>query len=43
MADPEFYRRGGEEIARATARHEELGAELEAAYARWEELEALAE
>jgi len=43
MADPEFYKRGGDEISTATARHEAIAGELEAAYTRWEELEALAE
>ena len=43
MAAPGFYKRAGEEIASDTAAFEELGSELEGAYARWEELEALAE
>ncbi|HED64871.1 MAG TPA: ATP-binding cassette domain-containing protein [Planctomycetes bacterium] len=42
MADPGFYRRGKDEIAADTARFEELAAQLEFAYARWEELESLA-
>jgi ATP-binding cassette subfamily F protein uup len=41
MAEPEFYKQAGEEIARATARLEELNAELKGAYERWEELDAV--
>ena len=42
MADPAFYRQqGGEEIAHARTRSAELAAELETAYRRWEELEAI--
>jgi len=41
MADPDFYRQDGEGISRAKARGEELELELAAAYARWEELEAI--
>jgi ATP-binding cassette subfamily F protein uup len=40
MADPVFYRQGGETVAHARQRAEELVAELEAAYRRWEELES---
>ncbi len=43
MADPDFYRQDGEGISRAKARSEELELELAAAYARWEELEAIKE
>jgi len=43
MADPGFYKRSGEEISADTARLETLGAELDTVYARWEELESLAE
>jgi ATP-binding cassette subfamily F protein uup len=43
MAEPEFYRRDGDAIAADTATFEALGTELEAAYARWTELEELAE
>lgn len=42
MADPAFYRQEGDAIARATQRATELAAELETAYRRWEELEAVA-
>ncbi|HEX6985226.1 MAG TPA: ATP-binding cassette domain-containing protein [Planctomycetaceae bacterium] len=42
MADPAFFRQGGEKIAEATARLEVLAAELAAAYERWEALEASA-
>ena len=43
LADPAFYRQGdGAEIARGRRRTEELPAELEAAYSRWAELDALA-
>ncbi len=43
LADPEFYKSAGAEVARLNARLAELERELEDAYARWEELEALAE
>jgi ATP-binding cassette subfamily F protein uup len=39
LADPAFYRQDGQEIAVATKRVEALGAELDAAYRRWDELE----
>ena len=39
LADPEFYRSGGAEVAPLTARLEELERELAEAYRRWEELE----
>ena len=41
LADPEFYKNAGPEVATLNARLEELDAELLAAYGRWEELEAL--
>jgi ABC transport system ATP-binding/permease protein len=41
MADPDFYREAGEKITAAKARLEALEGELEVAYARWGELEAL--
>lgn len=43
MADPEFYRGGGERISRAQARINELMQELEEAYGRWEELASIKE
>jgi ATP-binding cassette subfamily F protein uup len=42
MADPAFYRQTSAEITGSQKRTEELAAELEAAYRRWEELEAIA-
>ncbi len=39
MADPAFFRQGGAEIGKVTARLEALETELKTAYARWEELE----
>jgi ABC transport system ATP-binding/permease protein len=41
MAEPAFYQQPGDEIAKATARVDALHAELQAAYARWEELDAV--
>jgi ABC transport system ATP-binding/permease protein len=41
LADPEFYRTAGAEVARLNARLGELEQELAAAYGRWEELEAV--
>lgn len=41
LGDPDFYKNAGSEVARLNARLEELDAQLLAAYARWEELEAL--
>jgi ABC transport system ATP-binding/permease protein len=41
MADPEFYREAGNAVAETTRRLETLETELEAAYVRWETLEAL--
>jgi len=43
MADPEFYRGGGEKISRTRARINELMQELEEAYGRWEELASIKE
>jgi ATP-binding cassette subfamily F protein uup len=43
MADPQFYREAGKEISRARTRLDELGQALEAAYARWQELESVRE
>jgi len=40
LADPAFYHNDGAEIAKAKVRVEGLAAEIEAAYRRWEELEA---
>lgn len=41
LADPDYYKTAGPEVVTLNARLEELEAELVAAYARWEELEAL--
>ncbi len=41
MANPQFYQQAGHEIAKAKARLESLETELNAAYQRWEALEAL--
>ena len=41
MADPGFYKSAGTEVGAINARLEELERELAAAYARWEELEAV--
>ena len=43
LADPEFYKGAGSEVARLNARLPEVEEELNLAYARWEELETLAE
>jgi ATP-binding cassette subfamily F protein uup len=40
LADPEFFKKAGPEVAKATARLHEIEAEIAAGYARWEELEA---
>ncbi len=40
LADPDFYRDHADEVAAVTAEQEKVEAELERAYARWEELEA---
>jgi ATP-binding cassette subfamily F protein uup len=42
MADPDFYRQESTKITRITTRLETVEQDLEAAYARWETLEALA-
>lgn len=41
LADPEFYRTAGDEVAALTNRLRELEQGLEEAYQRWEELEAV--
>ena len=41
MADPDFYRTAGKQVAETTARLERLEAELAETYARWEGLDAL--
>ncbi|RII29962.1 MAG: ABC transporter ATP-binding protein [Geobacter sp.] len=41
LADPEFYKSAGSEVAAVNARLEALESELAEAYRRWEELEAL--
>jgi ATP-binding cassette subfamily F protein uup len=41
LADPEFYRTKGAEVAKLNARLEEIERELAEAYRRWEELEAV--
>jgi ATP-binding cassette subfamily F protein uup len=38
LADPDYYRTAGAEVAKLTERFHELESELEAAYLRWEEL-----
>jgi len=43
MAEPDFYRRDGAEIAAAQERLATVEAELTTVYERWEELEAVAE
>ena len=43
MANPEFFRQDGTEIARQKTRLAERQDQLEAAYTRWEELENLAD
>jgi ABC transport system ATP-binding/permease protein len=40
MADPEFYRKDGAHIAAVKAECDGVAADLETAYARWEELES---
>ena len=42
MADPEFYKQDSEQIVQARSRLETLEVELQEAYARWEDLEAMA-
>ena len=41
VADPAFYQRSQDEVRGALTRLQHLGAEIDAAYARWAELEAL--
>jgi ATP-binding cassette subfamily F protein uup len=41
MADPDFYRTAGKQVAETTARMEMLEAELTETYTRWEGLDAL--
>ena len=41
LADPEFYRSAGGEVATVNARLAAIEEELEAAYLRWDELESL--
>jgi ATP-binding cassette subfamily F protein uup len=41
VADPAFYQRSQDEVRGSLARLQSLGAEVDAAYARWAELEAL--
>ncbi len=41
MADPDFYRTAGAQVAATTKQLETIEAELVEAYARWEELETL--
>jgi ATP-binding cassette subfamily F protein uup len=43
LADPEFYRNAGADVAQFTAQLHAVESELEGAYARWEELEAVSE
>jgi len=43
MADPDFYRRDGAEVAAARARLESVEGELATAYERWQTLESIAE
>ena len=43
MADPDFFKQSGEEIAAIKGQMADLETELEITYARWEELEAIAE
>jgi ATP-binding cassette subfamily F protein uup len=43
MGDPQFYKEAGDAVGRARTRLHELGQALEAAYARWQELESIRE
>lgn len=43
MADPDFYRTAGEQVAATNSRLAQIDAELAARYARWEELDAVSE
>ncbi len=42
MSEPDFFKRAGDAITKDTARLEALDAELTEAYARWDELDAIA-
>ena len=42
IGEPEFYRQGNEKITAAMARIEAVKSELEACYARWQDLDRLA-
>jgi ATP-binding cassette subfamily F protein uup len=42
MVEPEFYRQAGEQIAAALDRLEKIKRDLDASYARWQELESAA-
>ncbi len=42
MADTAIYQQGGDEVVRASARLVEVERDLAEAYARWEQLEAIA-
>ena len=42
MADTAIYQQGGDEVVRVSARLVEVERDLAAAYARWEQLEAIA-
>jgi ATP-binding cassette subfamily F protein uup len=41
LADPDFYREGGEKVGEAKIRIEELEKEITEAYKRWEFLESI--
>jgi ATP-binding cassette subfamily F protein uup len=43
MADPQFYREAGKAVGTVRTKLDELGQALEAAYARWQELESIRE
>ena len=43
MADPDFFRRPGDQIAQEQRRLKSIEGELANAYQRWEALESLAE
>ncbi len=43
LADPEFYRNAGADVAQFTSQLHAIERELEETYARWEELEALSD
>ena len=42
MGEPDFYRQGNEKITATMARLDAVKSELEACYARWQELELVA-